>query len=468
VSPNSDDSSKGGDGVLPDGGDTEVSREQVTELADLGETDPAAVADEVATLVAALDHEASDIREDAVRALNHVARYDPAAAAPAAAGLAERIDDGEIRWNVLDVLRTLARYEPGAVEPFAGEVFDAVGEGDGMSVSRTAVEILARLREATPGTVAPLVRGRAELLATPDVPEAERVAAAESLSLLAIDDIDLVEPVLPELLEHLDDDNGAVARSMVYVAGHAVEAGRHTEALGGHESALRDALEADEEQVRKLAARALVAAGADIDDAAVPAEDWSEESAGVPERSVFRLPADRLDRALSVMGDLGATVPAAPVSDDVELDMRFRLSADREFTPTDVLAHADLAEVCRTTGWVDLDANHGYEAGERFVYDRFRVGGPGTTPTATAAALSPGRDPDLLVYLPMENDWERDTWTPSVLMTPDGTLASFDAETPAAASAAVEMAIRKFVAGLVDEEPTDALPNGLVTSGARE
>jgi hypothetical protein len=445
--------------ALPDGGHPEVSAERVAELAERVETAPAEVAEAVPTLVAAFDRDERPVRGDAVAALDAVARHDPGAVTPAVAALVGCVRRGDLRHDALGVLRVLARHEPRAVRPYAPDVLDAVGEGSPAS-SRTAVSVLDHLHAEGAGAVTEAVEDLYEAFG---VSGGDRAAIATTLSLLAMESVDLVEPVLPGALDHLADEDDAVVRSMVYLAGQVAEAGRHADALAAQEAPLRRALGRDDERERRHAYRALHAAGVPLDDDAAPPEDWSEENPDVPEPSVYRLPAERLRRSLETLAGFGAAGPDPDaVAGDVELDMRFRLSADREFTPTAVVAHVDLAAACRVTDWVDLDANHGYEAGERFVFDRLRVAGPGTTPTATVTDLSTGPDPDLLVYLPMTSDWDRETWVPTVLLTPDGTMATFDAESEADAVAALELAVLRFVEGLTGEQPPTPVPSDLV------
>jgi hypothetical protein len=417
------------------------------------------VADSVPTLVAAFDREEQAVREDAVAALDSIARHDPAAVRPAVDALVGCVRRGDLRSDALGVLRVLVRYEPGAVRPYAPDVLEAVDEGS-PATSLTAASVLDSLHAEGGGAV---IEAVTDLYAALEASDGGRAGHATTLSVLAMESVDLVEPVLPEALDHLADEDDAVVRSMVYLAGQVAEADRHADALAAQEAPLRRMLDRGDERERRHAYRALRAAGVPLDDEPAPPEDWSEENPDVPEPSVYRLPAERLRRSLEALASFGATGPDPDAVDgDVELDMRFRLSADREFTPTAVVAHTDLVAACRTTDRVDLDANGSYEAGERFVFDRLRVGGPGTTPTAIATALSVGPDPDLLVYLPMERDWDGEGWVPTVLLTPDGTMATFDAESEADAVAALELAIRRFVEGLTGEQPPERVPPGLV------
>ena len=445
--------------LCTDGGEPEVRAVKISELADQAKTDPAAVTQSIETLTAAVSHTDPEVRQTAVEAILYIARYDPTVAAEAAPALARCLDDEATATQraALNVVAILAKYTPAAVAPAVSDVFTLL-DGTNVSQTRTATQILLNLSLASSQAYVDTLKDQYSTLADADSDDDERVQAAERLAVLGYEDLQAVAPILPELFEQLSAEPAGIPTAIVDVASNVEPDSPYTEPLAEYESELRALLEDGDSHTRVSAYDALSAIGATLDEVDIENERvanraFDEEP---PEPADFRVTGEQLRRCLDRLEEIGGAVSGEPATNEpIAFDLRHRLARDIEFAPTNIVGYTDLISVFQSTEWLNLDASRLYEANQRLVFDELMVGTLGTTPTASTTDLTAGHESDLLVYFPIESDWDRDDTIPSVFIFPDGTAATFDAVTTEAATAVLELVIERIIDGKTDSEMPD-------------
>jgi len=151
-----------------------------------------------------------------------------------------------------------------------------------------------------------------------------------------------------------------------------------------------------------------------------------------PDPQYLRIAPGALDTVLDGFASVGAEIGDVPErTEPLTFDLRYLLEEDYDFEPTEHRGYVDLVELYRDADWVDLDDETLYDdENGRLEFSTFLAGsGFGSTPTNVTEELTPGRRKDLLAYVPMPFDWERDTGHPAVFVTPDGIAGTFDAQT---------------------------------------
>lgn len=262
--------------VLPDGG-SEIAPDKISEIAETAATDPDSVTDEVGTFTDALDHPNSSVREDAIDALNAIARHDPAAVTPAVSALISCVDDDPTSATAGDTLNVISKDRPGAFEPVIEDVFHRLlDSGVPLNIGRAA-KIFRRVSEESPDACNTVVQQLYDTVSDPNASPNARRDAAERLGVISLEGIDPLDTVLPELLSYLSDDDPEIRRAILQVAAGVEADGQYADVLKNHEQPLRSLLNHDDELVRERAYEALSAAGIDAEPPAEIADNGRNE-----------------------------------------------------------------------------------------------------------------------------------------------------------------------------------------------
>lgn len=437
-----------------DGGEQAVSASTIFELADQASSDPASVTQSIETLTAGLSHSDSEVRQRAAEAILYIVRYDPAAAGEAVPALARCLNDENTvtRRAALNALEILSKYTPTAIDPVVTEIFAMLDESN-LSHMQTATQLLVNLSAASSQAYVDALQEQYNTLEDTETPEAERIRVAERLSILGYERLHTVAPVLPGLFHQLAAEPTEIPTAIVDIASNVEPDSEYVETLAEYEAELRALLEDGDSHTRVSAYDALSALGVELDDVDITPERVSNRGFDEepPDPARFRVTGEQLRRCLDRLAESGQTVSIEPAtSETIAFDLRYRLARDIEFAPTNIVGYTDLISVFQSTEWLNLDPSRLYEANQRLLFDELIVGTLGTTPTAYTTELTASHESDLLVYFPIESEWDRDETIPSVFIFPDGMAATFDAVSTDAARAVLELVIERIIDGKTD------------------
>lgn len=442
--------------LCTDGGEQEVQAAKIFELADQAKMDPGSVTQSIETLTAGVSHSEPEVRQNATEAILYIVRYDPEAAGEAVPAMAHCLNDESTATQraALNALEILSKYTPAAVGPAVNEVFTVL-DGTNVSQTQTATQILLNLSAASSQAYVDALQGHYNTLANTELDDDKRVRATERVAVLGYENLRAVAPILPEVFEQLAAEPAGIPTAVVDVASNVKPDSEYVETLAEYEAELRALLEDGDSHTRVSAYDALSALGVELDDIDITAERVSNRvfDEEPPDPASFRVTGEQLRRCLDRLEESGGTASVeSHTSETIAFDLRHRLARDIEFAPTNIVGYTDLINVFQSTEWLNLDPSRLYEANQRLLFDELMVGTLGTTPTAYTTDLTAGDESDLLVYLPIESEWDRDETIPSVFIFPGGTAATFDAVSTDAGRAVLELVIERIIDGKTDIE----------------
>ncbi len=171
----------------------------------------------------------------------------------------------------------------------------------------------------------------------------------------------------------------------------------------------------------------------------------------MPDPQYLRIGPEEFETVLGGFESVGSGIGNVPeLTEPVTFDLRYLLDENYEFEATDHRGYVDLVEMFRDAEWVDLDDATLYD-GANLEFSTFLAGsGFGSTPTNVTDELTPGGDSDLLAYVPMSWDWERDSEPPAVFIAPGGVAATFDAQTADDVDAALTVTMEHALESAAD------------------